>query len=285
MFKEIMYKTAGAAIVLAMVTACGNNTSESTQANELLSEAQKCIEANDPAKAFALIDSINKTFPKELEIRRNAMHLQTIADSMTIAKEIVSADSTIKADSIVYQNLKPLFTFVKTKDMVEGYYVVSSLGKNALYEKTGIEPRIDENGNAYVVSCHFGPAISHTSLTARTAGGSARTGAIPFDGASNYRYGSGSATCEMVTFHADKCADFMKFIADNADSSIQIDFIGKSKATMRLSRELAKAFQATYQYAQAMQSGKNAYAKRVYLDKKRELNRKQMARTAAEANK
>lgn len=285
MFKETMYKTVGAALMLAAITACNNTSSEVSQANEMLSEAQKCIAANAPEKAIALIDSINKAFPKEAEIRRKAMHLHTIADSITIAKEIATTDSTIKADSAVFENLKPLFAYVKSKDMVEGYYVASSIGKNSLYEKTGIEPRIDENGDAYVVSCHFGRPIAHTSLTARTAGTSVKTASVPFDAATNYRYGSGNATCEMVTFHSDKCADFMKFIAENADDAIQIEFSGKGKTTIRLSRDLAKAFQATYQYAKAMQSGKNAYSKRIYLNKKREINKKQMEKTAIESKR
>ena len=281
MFNEPTLKTVATMLLCAAVTSCGGSKDD-PEALNMLNQAEQSLSANAPEKAITIIDSLNKVYPKELNVRRKAMYLRTLADSALIVKEAAQTDSIIKADSVIYLQLKPQFTFIKTKDMVEGYYVAKSLQGHPLYERTGLEPRIDEQGNIFVASCVFGKAINHVRLEASAAASSASTKDVPYDDSTNYRYTTDRGACEMVTFHIDKCEDFCKFIADNASSKIRVSYIGKGRTSITLSPELAKTFAETYQFAQAMQSGKSASAKQIYLAKKKELNRQQMARTAAE---
>ena len=271
------------AVLLCAAASCSGGSSEEKEALDMLAQAKECISTN-PQQAITLIDSLNKTFPKKTEVRRKAMHVRTLADSVLIDREFTLADSTIKADSVKFIELKPRFAFVKTKDMVEGYYVVKTLQGKPLFERTGIEPRVDELGNMFVVTCVFGTPVQHTRLVARSGGTSISTADVPHDGATNYRYTAANGSCEMATFHFDKCADFCKFVAENNGSKVAIDFVGKSKTSISLSADLLKAFADTYEFSQAMSSGKNAVAKMMYLNKKRDINRRQMAQTKSDAD-
>lgn len=271
------------ALLLCAAASCSGGSGEQSEALDMLAQAKECISKN-PQQAISLIDSLNKVFPKQTEVRRKAMHVRTLADSVLIDREFAVTDSTLKADSLKFIELKPQFAFVKTKDMVEGYYVEKSLQSKPLFERTGIEPRVDELGNMFVVTCVFGSPVQHTRLSARSSGEQCSTADVPYDGATNYRYTADRGSCEMATFHYEKCADFCKFVAEHGGKKVAIDFVGKGKTSITLSPEVLKAFSVTYEFAQAMSSGKNAVAKMMYLNKKRDINRRQMAQTKTDAD-
>ena len=268
----------GASLLLC---SCGRKD-ENPDAVMLYDSAKACFEAKNPEQAIKTIDSLAKAFPKEISVQRRAMHLRTLADSMIIDREFIQLDSTLIADSITFVKLKPQFAFVKTADMVEGYYIDKSLQGNPLYERTGIEPRVDESGNIFIASCLFGPAVKHTSLVASCSAGEVSTGEVPYDEALNYRYQAERGNCEMVTFNYDKCAEFCKFIAENYDSNITIRFVGSKTHSMKLSSNLEKTISDTYYFSSAMSSGKNATAKKIFMGKKREVNNRQINQTRTE---
>ena len=280
MLNDITLKkaTLAATVALAMVSCGGNN--ENPEAVALYESAKASFEAHNPQQAISIIDSLAASFPKEITVQRRAMHLRTLADSAIIDLECAQLDSTLVADSITFVNLKPKFAFVKTADMVEGYYVISSLKGNPLYERTGIEPRVDETGNIFIASCLFGVPCKHTALSASANGTEVSTGDVPYDEALNYRYQAERGSCEMVTFEYDKCADMCKFISDNRQSAIRLTFKGNRSHSITLLPALVNAIADTYEFSNAMRSGKNATAKKIYMAKKRELNRQQIAKTA-----
>ena len=70
------------------------------------------------------------------------------------------------------------------------------------------------------------------------------------------------------------------FIAQNRDSSVKLTFKGNRNHSITLSPALVKAIADSYDFSMAMRSGKNATAKKIFMAKKRELNRQQMAKTA-----
>ena len=281
MLKDITLKQVAIAITVALtITSCGGN-SESPEAVALYNSAKACLDAHHPQQALSIIDSLAASFPKEITVQRRAMHLRTLADSAMIDIEMAQLDSTLIADSLTVVKLKPLFSFVKTADMVEGYYIITSLKGNPLYERTGIEPRIDETGNIFLASCLFGVPCKHTALSASIAGiGEVATGNVPYDEALNYRYQAERGSCEMVTFEFDKCSEMCNFIAQNRDSSVKLTFKGNRNHSITLSPTLVKAIADSYDFSMAMRSGKNATAKKIFMAKKRELNRQQMAKTA-----
>ena len=57
-------------------------------------------------------------------------------------------------------------------------------------------------------------------------------------------------------------------------------FKGNRSHSITLLPSLVNAIADTYEFSNAMRSGKNATAKKIYMAKKRELNRQQIAKTA-----
>ena len=265
-----------------LVATVSCNKHESTDAENLYSEAETLLASNKPESTIALIDSISKKYPGEIELQRKAMHLRTLADSVVIDKEEILIDSALHADSIVFTTLQNEFIYVKNKEMVEGYYIDKSLSSNSLFERTGIEPRVDENGNMFIVSCLFGKNYNHTYLSALCNKGTSQTKKVEYDDNLNYHYTSERGKCEMVTFLAETCTDFTEFIKDNSEEKITIEFCGDKKHSTTLNPTIAKAIKRTCLFSKAMISGKNATAKKIYIAKKREIIRLQISRTKLE---
>lgn len=278
MLKDTIKTILAVATVATTMVACGGSD-ENPDAVALYDSAKTSFEANNPQQAISIIDSLQSLYPKEISLQRKAMYLRTLADSVMLDIETVKLDSTIIADSIAYINLKPKFDFVKEPDMVEGYYRLKSLKGSPLYERTGIEPRVDESGNMVITTCLFGVPAKHTAISVSCSAGEASTEAVPYDEALNYRYQAEGGSCEMVTFNYDKCTDFCKFIADNRDQTFKLTFKGNRNHTISLSKQIVNAIADTYDYSMAITSGKNATAQKLFVAKKRELNRQQIEKT------
>lgn len=262
----------------ALVCSCSGDKTNN-EAETLLSKINNEINTNNPEIAIALIDSLNKKFPAEVAIRKNALHLRTIAEGQIIEKEMKQVDEEISKDSIIYSQLKNDFKFIKDKDMVEGFHLHKSLNKDALFQTTGIQPRTDEQGNLLLISSVFGLNLKHTSIIVQSAAGQESTSEVPYDDSINYRYTIDGKNSEMITFHSDKCENFFKFISDNADKKLSIVFIGKNRYSMVLPQNLKLAIKATYEFSQATIGGKKATIKKMYLIKKLEINKKQQKST------
>ena len=123
---------------------CGNSkqAEDSEKAEQIMSEIKSMYAGKDYDNAMLMIDSLMKTYPGLIDVQRKAMHIQTmitekrtLADS--IANEKVLEQSMAAADSIKH-NLK----FVKSADMVEGYFVDKTMPDDGIPSVTGIVARV-----------------------------------------------------------------------------------------------------------------------------------------------
>ena len=74
------------ALLLCAAASCSGGSGEQSEALDMLAQAKECISKN-PQQAISLIDSLIKVFPKQTEVRRKAMHVRTLADSVLIDRE------------------------------------------------------------------------------------------------------------------------------------------------------------------------------------------------------
>ena len=143
-----LYAVLLVAASMAGFVSCGNSKSEEQlKAEALLSDAQSMFDSNQYDKSIALIDSLSKTYPGLIEVQRNAMHLKTLATEKKTILDSISNDSVIITNKQLVDSLSKGFKYVKTQDMVEGYYVKSSVSSGNLTKRTDVEARIDELGN------------------------------------------------------------------------------------------------------------------------------------------
>ena len=140
---------------------CGNSkqAEDSEKAEQIMLEIKSMYAGKDYDNAMLMIDSLMKTYPGLIDVQRKAMHIQTmitekrtLADS--IANEKVLEQSMAAADSIKH-NLK----FVKSADMVEGYFVDKTMPDDGIPSVTGIVARVAEHGDISLLSSLRGHRI------------------------------------------------------------------------------------------------------------------------------
>ncbi len=278
--KHIML--AVAILPMLIATACGSQKSEEEiNAERLLSEVKSCYSGKQYDKAMSMIDSLMKTYPGLLDVQRAAMHYQTLIIEKQTLRDSTDNEQLYSENRAIADSLLKQFRYIKTADMVEGYYVPKQIGADELIKATGIETRIDESKNIYLVTSLYGSSIRHSSLTASSEAGEASTKEVPASNPRNYRFSDNGTSVEMVTFNAQECDSLCAFIADNASKTIKVRFAGKSRShTITLPERTKKAIAACYRLYQAESKVKTAELNRLKYTKKLQLTRKQIKQTA-----
>mgnify|MGYP001777924007 CR=1 FL=1 len=278
MSKGVTIKSLLAAILLLAAISCSNDNSEKAQA--VLNTAQSLYNNRQYDSTMSVLDSLYKKYPAETNIVRQGMYLMALAQEQSTMIRLAQADSVIKANMPIVEEIGKDFTVIKNPDLVENYRVYKTIAKNALINRTGIEPRVDDNGLLYIVSLLNGRAVKHTKLRVTSSdGASAETASVPYDKSQNYRFTVEGISNEMVTFHADQCSDFCQFIVDNASKQLKLEFVGSSTYAITLNKTLKEAIAKSYNYSNAIQEGLKAERTKLYLNKRLEIARKQIEQT------
>lgn len=263
------------------VTSCGNSKSESqVNAENILSEAQSLYDSGKYMEAIGTIDSLMKKHPGIIDVQRQAMHLKTLVVEKQTILDSIANDSAIVANKQIVDSLANNFKYVKTADMVEGYYVSKNVSGDNLTKRTNIEARINEMGEIYLVSSLYGKSIKHIKLRAVAGDSTVETEAVPYDNARNYRFKDGGTPVEMVTFRKADCDTLCQFIADNVAKDIKVEFIGGKKYSLPLPSKTKNLIAETYIFATHKAQLKKAEDLKLYYMRKLQITRKQSRQTA-----
>ena len=270
--------------LLALMCACGGKQ-ENPQARELLDNANAAFEQQDYAQATTLLDSLQKTFPSELRIQRESMALRPKVIEQTALLQLQQLDSLDAADTSTLTALKPALKWVKTPGMIEGYWIDAKAYNPNFMNTTGIEARVNEIGQFYIVSS-VNPAgtLKHTSVTLKTGSESVTTQTVPYDGESNYRLGGG----EVITFSPEQSdtIGFTAMQAVNANPSATGTLIfngAKNTKSIRLNAAQTAAIANAYRYSSAVIRARDNQVQRQKLNRTIEIARQQAAKTSASA--
>ncbi len=282
MFKGLTNTYAILLLAAAMsVTSCGNSKTESqVNAENILSEAQSLYDSGKYMEAIGTIDSLMKKHPGIIDVQRQAMHLKTLVVEKQTILDSIANDSAIVANKQIVDSLANNFKYVKTADMVEGYYVSKNVSGDNLTKRTNIEARINEMGEIYLVSSLYGKSIKHTKLRAVAGDSTVETEAVPYDNARNYRFKDGGTPVEMVTFRKADCDTLCQFIADNVAKDIKVEFIGGKKYSLPLPSKTKNLIAETYIFATHKAQLKKAEDLKLYYMRKLQITRKQSRQTA-----
>lgn len=270
--------------LLAIMCACGGKQ-ENPQARELLDNANAAFEQQDYDLATTLLDSLQKTFPSELGIQRESMALRPKVIEQTALLQLQQLDSLDAADTSTLTALKPALKWVKTPGMIEGYWIDAKAYNPDFMNTTGIEARVNEIGQFYIVSS-VNPAgtLKHTSVTLKTGSESVTTQTVPYDGESNYRLGGG----EVITFSPEQSdtIGFTAMQAVNANPSATGTLIfngAKNTKSIRLNAAQTAAIANAYRYSSAVIRARDNQVQRQKLNRTIEIARQQAAKTSASA--
>ncbi len=263
---------------ILMLASCGNGQKE--EASALYKNAEALYNAQMYDSTLSVLDTLYKRYPAETDVIRQGIHLMALAQEQISIAGIAHADSVIAANAPIVKEIEKDFIVVKNPDLVENYRIYKTLKNTPLINRTGLEPRVDDNGNIYLVSLLQGRAVNHTMLRVIAPdGSSAETASVPYDDAQNYRFKNDGITNEMVTFHADQCNEFCKFIADNTDKHLKLEFVGKTSYRIHMQATLKNAIARSYTYSVAIQAGLKAESEKLYYNKRLEVAKKQIEQT------
>ena len=258
-----------------MLAGC-SGSKENPQARALLTEASEAYDVKDFNRATALLDSLQRTYPGEMGIQREGMMLRPKVIEQLAAIGIASIDSATIADNAAMDRIKPLLKWVKTPGMIEGYWTDAKAYNPNFMNGTGIEARVSEIGQFYLVSS-ANPQLKHTAFSVSGPAASATTQAVPYDGESNYRIDGG----EVITFSPEQ-SDTIGAAADanisaNPMAPLTLKFVGGKAKSQKLSAAQAQGIVNAYRYSTALIEARDNTVQRQKLEKTIEIARRQLA--------
>ena len=266
-------------IFIGSLYSCSNSNQDVAIA--LYNQAESYYNDKNYTESITLLDSLKKNYTDDIALLKKGLYLRTLNQEGLILEEISQNDSLISVLEDENRSLSGSFKYIKHQDMVEGYYIHNSIAKEI--EKTNriaIEPRIDENDMFYLVSYLTGQDVKHTSIKLSTkSGASVISATVPYDEAQNYRYNSGGVCYEIVTFNNNQCDTLGYFAVANNDTPLKVTFQGKKSYSIQINKTHVNAITETYRFATNKNRGKSAIQKRMLLEQKLAIARKQIEQT------
>lgn len=268
---------------LAIAGSGCSSKSENPDARNLLAKAENDFNSGNYASSIALLDSLQKTFPAETALQREAMAMRPKLIEAEATKALAAVDSTYNADIETLKSLKTQLKWIKTPGMIEGYWIAPEVYRSDFMNTTGIEARVSEIGEFYIVSS-VNPAgnLKHQSIGLKTSAGNARTQNVAYDGESNYRIGG----AEVITFSPAQ-SDTIGMVARNAVEANQaagasVIFYGvKGEKSVKISPAVLKGIGKAYAYSAATIRARDLQVERERLNRTIEIARRQQQSTAA----
>ena len=235
-----------------LVVSCG----EGKEAQKRLDEAKALYENKQFAAVKIAIDSINILYPKEIEVRKEALTLMRLSERGESEQNIAFCDSLMPIRLDEFDKLKKGFVFEKNPEYDDiGNYIWSTMTIERNVERSYIRCGVNEEGEMYITSLYFGGnPINHTGLKFSTNNDLvAETPAIPYDGGVNYRFKDNGNTSEVVTYKGNNCKEVANFISViDTKLRVKAEYTGGKPYSLYLSDNDKKAIKATYELASVL---------------------------------
>ncbi len=279
MFKEAIKATATTLITLSLVS-CGGKSQSALEAENLLETARGAFEAGDTHRAFMLIDSLQNNYKAETGVQRLALNLRPKVMEAAIIKEISSTDSLMTSYAAEHDRLESKMKKISDQKLVEPYYVAVSGYDPSFMNGTGVQPRVDEVGQFFLISSVTGRPLKHESITLKSNAGQVSTPAVAYDGELNYRI-NGS---ELVTYMPEQGDTLGQFVYDNPAVEVTVVFngAGGKSFSRRLTSAESQGIADAYRFSKSIICSRDLAVKRQKLERQLQVARDQIARTTPE---
>lgn len=263
------------ALGVAMVgTSCGNRDKDA--ADKLFNQSTEMYESGDYGSALILLDSIDKAYPAEVDIRRKAMHLRPQVIEKQTLIDLQAADSIAVVQLLKADSLNRLLSFVSNP--VEGYYVGATEKGTDAGSVPGLHARMSPDGQFYILSTSK-RLVKSTSFSVTCNGEEARSSIVEFDGERNDR----SSGAEIITFIQAECDSVGKFVMKHRNEPLTLTIHGSSNYAMPLSESQREAMAQVYEASTAIRDCKLTQLNKARLEKQLAVARSQMAKTFNES--
>lgn len=275
MYNVVTKSVIAIALGVAMIgTSCGNRDKE--LAESLLTQSTKLYESGDYGLALELLDSIDKAYPAEVDIRRQAMHLRPQVIEKQTLVDLQAADSIAVVQLLKGDSLNRLLSYVSNP--VEGYYVGTTAKGIDVGSVPGLHARMSPDGQFYILSTSK-RLVKSTSFSVACNGEEARSSVVEFDGERNDR----SSGVEIITFIQAECDSVGKFVMKHRNEPLTLTIHGSSSYSMPLPENQREAIAQVYETAMSIRDCKLTQLNKARLEKQLSVARSQMAKTFNES--
>lgn len=261
--------------LILFATACGGDA-DKEKASSLLEQAQRAFEAKNYTETLALTDSIKNAYPKQIDIRREALHLSTRATEGLTLQRLQKTDSLTAVLGVEGDSLQRLMKFVSNP--IEGYYIAASADPSKFFGTNGLQARVSPDGDFTLMSSLKAKSVKSTAIEVSAGGEKAVTATVAHDGERNDR----SMGAEVITFIGAECDSVGRFISAHVNEPITLTFIGSGSYSMPLPASQAKEIALAYDYSSLTRRFKVAVLEKERLSRAVDIARSQAARTFVE---
>ena len=267
-------KTIAGVMLAALVACSGDNEKKLAQA--LYDQAEEAIDAAHYSTAVLLIDSLKTTYPRQIDIRRRALHLTARAGEGLALQRLQSADSLLAAVTAESEAMRDQIKQVDNP--VEKYYVAASAKPAEFIGSDGLQARLSPDGQLYIISSLGSRKVKSTAVAVESTGERAETSSVAHDGERNDR----SMGAEVITFMGVECDSLANFIAAHAADPITLTFMGEKNYSMTLPKSQAEEIAVVTRYATLLRRGRAAVVEKEKQQRILDTARSQAARTFTE---
>lgn len=267
-------KTIAGVMLAALVACSGDNEKKLAQA--LYDQAEEAIDAAHYSTAVMLIDSLKTTYPRQIDIRRRALHLTARAGEGLALQRLQSADSLLAAITAESEAMRDQIKQVDNP--VEKYYVAASAKPAEFIGSDGLQARLSPDGQLYIISSLGSRKVKSTAVAVESTGERAETSSVAHDGERNDR----TMGAEVITFMGVECDSLANFIAAHAADPITLTFMGEKNYSMTLPKSQAEEIAVVTRYATLLRRGRAAVVEKEKQQRILDTARSQAARTFTE---
>lgn len=255
--KEMKKSMICAALATALLAGCSG---DEKAAQARLDKAREMYERNELFGAKNEIDSLRALYPKEVKVLKQGLRLMREVEMKEAERNIAYCDSLLPIKIEEVEGLKKGFVFEKDSAYEEiGNYIWKQQTIERNVQRCYIRCGVSEEGEMYLASVYYGGRpIEHTGIRLSLKDGQfAETASIPYDGGINYRFKDMGSTTEVVTYKGEHGIDAVKFIYDNADERIKVEYTGGKPYVIYMADADKKAVVSTFNLATVLSDIQN----------------------------
>lgn len=244
-------------------------------ARNLAGQANTCYENGEYETAISLIDSLNKAYPAQVELRRELIPLRAKAMKAYSEESLVRTDSLVTVLQAQIAGYSDVMHHVEGDDDLDGYYVVKSTYNPDLSAFTGIQPRVsDLDYSMYIIASSADKRVGVTQIVLSSPDGQMASTAIPED---SERAGDTDAFgSDIASFRAEEVADLAAWAAENAASVNRLIIRGSlGEVEVKLTPAQVAALGTAWQFAEVASKLQTAVRLKDKLEKQLVLARDQ----------
>ena len=201
--------------VVALLAAC--QPSDQTRANALIDEAHTLVDSGQWRTAQLLLDSVHRTYPREVEQRRAAKALQDSITYLEAKHTLAYSDSLLQTLLPQADELLPLFRYEKNEQYEDhGRYVHRLLATTSNTSRNFLQAYVRDDRSTIVKSYYYGTApVAQSSITL-----SANDEESRYTG-SNHSFNA-EGWHEIMTFEDATALQLLNFVSTHQNARIRV---------------------------------------------------------------